>query len=446
MTLLQKAFEVINIIESHGYTALMVGGAVRDFVMSRPLQDIDLATDMPMEQLFRIFNCRNIGKSKNFGILCIGYHNRHFEISSFRSLDSVSHDSIGRGDDKYALFSADALCRDFTINAMAMDAPGNIIDPLGGISDIAGGIVRSANHADRVFHDDPLRMIRGIRFACAFHFVIEPATLTGIKRLCAEIENAAPERIGNELLRLASLPGPDFARGLVIMEECGLLEYILPEISRLRSCEHNPEHHPEGGVLDHTLAALKCSLHNEPAVNLAILFHDAGKADTYKLKDGKHTYYRHEQAGPGIIKQVGQRLKLSQKLVRTICFAAENHMKGLRINEMRLSRVYRLMSDPDWPVLEEVIVSDLMSRGYEEEIVFRKRVEELREKIRHWLMPAVSLPVSGKEIMKYTGLSQGQEVGRLLREVSSWAMDNNITDPDRIREHILRLYTGKGLS
>jgi tRNA nucleotidyltransferase/poly(A) polymerase len=433
-----KPRQIISIIERHGHVALIVGGAVRDFIMRRPVLDIDLATDMDFAELSRIFPCRSIGKSRNFGIMSIEYQGKHFDITSLiRDNESRNHASLDQR--RTWLFYYDARSRDFTINAMAMDARGQILDPLGGRADIQKRIIRAANIPDRTFTDDPLRMLRAVRFASVFGFEIEPQTFGSIRRLCPEINNSAPERITAELIRLASLTGKDFAKGLILMQQSGLLEQILPEIHRLRQFSHHPDHHPEGGVFQHTMAALTANEEADPIVNLSILFHDVGKAQTFALKDSRPTYHGHEKKGEKIILEAAQRLKLPHKLVKAMRFVALNHMKALKINEMKPAKIFRLMTDPHWPVLKSVVRCDLLARSEQKARMFEGAIDALNHRFSHWLdkKKSVSRPViTGTQVMEYTGLPQGPEIGMILKLATSWAINNNIIDRDEIREYV----------
>ncbi len=434
-----KALEIITIIEKRGYTALIVGGAVRDFLMQRPVPDIDLATDMPMDQLSRLFLSSDIGRSKDFGILGIEYKGEHFEISEM-TRKGVHSKRNASGEQKEMLFSADARRRDFTINAMAMDRAGMILDPLEGQVDIENKIIRTVREPDRVFNDDPLRLFRAIRFASALGFEIEPGTLEGIERLSSSISTVAPERIGRELILLASLPGKDLATGLRVMERTGLLEQILPEISILNEFDHDPEHHPEGGVYRHTLAALRANKKADPGINLSILFHDCGKAVTYDLKEARPSYCSHDKAGEAIIRKAGARLRFSRKLIGIMSFVALNHMKGLRIGEMRPSKTFRLMTHPCWPVLEAAVRCDLLARSADRARRFDREAAETARKLRHWMDKEKSKPrpvITGRQVMEYTGLAQGPDVGRIMKLTTTWAIDNQVTDQARIREYAL---------
>lgn len=440
----KTVIELLRIIEGHGYVALVAGGAVRDHLMDRSVKDIDLATNMPLEMVSHLFPTHEVGKSKDFGMLSVGYKGMRFETVLLEDCLPGKVSAKAGHEYKCKLFNADARRRDFTINSMAMDADGVIFDPFGGQADIKSGLVRATISAVDRLSEDPLRLLRAIRLAVSLDFKIDQETFEVIKKLSPHIAEAAPERTGQEILKICALPGKSVARGIRLMDQSGLLGYVLPELEALKGLAHNPVYHPEGGVWEHTLSALEASEKSDPVINFSILFHDVGKATSLSYKDGQPVYHGHDKAGVDIIRNMGSRLRLSSAMVQTMCFVAANHMKGLRINEMRPFKVYKLMSHESWDVLEEVIKSDLASRDNQEASKFELNTASLREKLKIWLNKenCKSTPViNGREVMEITGLSEGPEIGRILQETLMWAVDNDVRDKKLIQEHIEAIVT-----
>ncbi|MFN2343033.1 MAG: CCA tRNA nucleotidyltransferase [Desulfonatronovibrio sp.] len=435
----KTVIELLRTIEGHGYVALVVGGAVRDHLMSRAVKDIDLATNMPLEMISDLFSAHNVGRSRDFGMLSVGYKGMRFETILLD--DSLLRNGSAKAGHEYKskLFKADARRRDFTINAMAMDAHANIFDPFNGQADIKNRLVRATiNPIDR-FSEDPIRLLRAVRLSAALDFEIDSRTFKAIIKLSPSIADAAPERTGQEILKICSLPGKSVDRGIRLMDQSGLLTYVLPELEALKGLKHNPVHHPEGGVYEHTLSALEANEQSDPVINLSILFHDVGKAATLSHKDGLPVYYGHDKAGVEIIRNMGRRLKMSSAIIQAMCFAAENHMKGLRINEMRPFKVYKLMSHESWDVLEAVIKCDLASRGKHEALEFEQDTASLRKRIKFWLDKENSKSdpvINGRDVMDITGLPQGPEIGKIIEETLRWAVDNDVRDKKIIQKYI----------
>jgi hypothetical protein len=169
-----------------------------------------------------------------------------------------------------------------------------------------------------------------------------------------------------ELYKIAT-NGKHLADYIELMDEIGLLELVLPEIKALQGMLQPPRHHPEGDASQHTLCALRVSRSTDPVVNISILFHDVGKAVTYKNRDGKHTYYGHDAAGLSIIDTIAARFKLTQKDTKAIKFASKNHMKvhyiqGVK-NKLSKKKIVGLVNDDNWNILKDVCFADEMSRG-----------------------------------------------------------------------------------
>ncbi|MCA1742603.1 MAG: hypothetical protein LC631_01430, partial [Desulfovibrionales bacterium] len=139
------------------------------------------------------------------------------------------------------------------------------------------------------------------------------------------------------------------------------------------------------------------------------------------------------------IRNMGRRLKMSSAIIQDMCFAAENHMKGLRINEMRPFKVYKLMSHESWDVLEAVIKCDLASRGKHEALEFEQDTASLRKRIKFWLDKENSKSdpvINGRDVMDITGLPQGPEIGKIIEETLRWAVDNDVRDKKIIQKYI----------
>ncbi|MFW6005760.1 MAG: CCA tRNA nucleotidyltransferase [Desulfonatronovibrionaceae bacterium] len=431
---LQKALELVKIIQDRGYSALVAGGAVRDTLLKRRIMDVDLATDMPLSWLGQEFYGRNIGRSRDFGIMSIEYLGQRYEVSALAG-DSREMENIS---DRYR---CDAGRRDFTINSMAMDWTGDILDPFGGQADLGNRLIRATLDPDQRFTEDPLRLLRAVRLAVELDFRVEKQTGQSMLRLGPLLAQMPGERIGHEVIRMFSQSGSQGARAVRLMGRFGLLEIVLPEIQALEGLPHDPEHHPEGGVLKHTLAALEAGNSSDPAVNLAILFHDAGKADTLVMQGSSPRYFRHDQAGIQPVERACRRLKLQEGIRQGMEFAAASHMQALAIKEMRPSRVYRFLSHPCWQVLKKVVLADLAARGGQEAARFEQHLQQAQSRVSAWLdKNQKKQPViSGRQVMELTGLGQGPLIGRIISRTTEWAMDNNVQDQKRIRDYVLKL-------
>ena len=462
---LQAALEILDTINSKGKEALIVGGAVRDIILGKDPHDVDIATNMDMDDVADLFKSFNIGSSKDFGIVAVPYKGFTFEIAHYREEFGTSdarHPDEVRDVDS---FEKDSARRDITINSLGLDATGTIIDYQGGFDDIKNGLVRAVGNPDERIKEDALRIIRALRFAAKFGFEIEDNTKRAIKELGHMLfrdENnstktgVSAERLHDELFKMAEAGGPALADFLEKLDETDLLDKFLPEVKAMQGVEQQPEHHPEGDVSQHVLAALRASkIKGKPITTLAILFHDIGKPGTYaltptgKFPDGKHTFYGHDKFGVGVFSKIAERLKFSNDEKNAIAWVIENHMKPYKSSEMKPSKLLALKNNKYWPELKEVLYADIHSRGTEGEFAkgpedyanimkdFETRTtglgdaEEVKTKLKRM--------VDGRLIMKLTG-AQGSEIGRIKDATTEWILnDNPEATPEEIDEYIKKI-------
>jgi tRNA nucleotidyltransferase (CCA-adding enzyme) len=312
---------------------------------------------------------------------------------------------------------------------MAMSVCGKIIDPFGGLSDIQNKSIRCVGNPDNRISEDYLRILRAIRFAIRFDFTLDEDLILSIKSNVNKLDFLAKERIYDELVKCSQMSGKKFAKVIDCMLTTKVLDVILPEISRLNEYDHDKESHPEGNVFRHTLSALECSEYRDSTTNLAILFHDVGKPDTFKLRDGKHTYYGHDKTGLVIIDSVANRLRFPSKLKSYIKFCCENHMKFHGIEKMKLSKVAKLMESPThWDTLKRVSFCDDIARIKDRDFSRIKtkilNIKVLESKVKASL--ELSKFLDGKLVMSIRGIESGKDVGNILKYVKSKVLDGKI--------------------
>jgi tRNA nucleotidyltransferase (CCA-adding enzyme) len=250
---LRDVVDVIKKINASGFEAMIVGGAVRDFVLGKVPNDFDITTNATPDQIEQIFGRTiDIGKNKAMGVSVVPYKGQNIEIATYRT-DAYDDITKGKGADKVELstsFKDDTARRDFTINALGIDADGNIVDHHGGIEHIDKKVISTVGDPNLRFAEDRVRQLRAIRFASRLGFDIDEKTMNSIKSNAPEIQKVAAERISKELLKMAEQTGEKFAAAIQLLDQAGLLEYILPEIYGLKEMPHNPIHHPEGAYVE----------------------------------------------------------------------------------------------------------------------------------------------------------------------------------------------------
>ena len=398
--MLKKGVEIIKRLEQEGgkdARAYIVGGAVRDIVTGeKEPDDIDIATNVPVDKIEEIFGkSHDIGKNKDFGIVIVTLGGEDFEVANFRSDGKYSD---GRRPDSVKIemdFKTDAGRRDFTVNAMGVDKDGNIIDYFDGQKDIKNKVIQTVGDPEQRFGEDYIRMLRAVRFGSRLGFKISDETMAAIQKLAQNItpkknpkdKGVAGERIYKEFKKMAEQEGPKFADALEMLDKSGMLQYILPEVAKMKEFKHSVEHHPEGGVWEHTLAALRSSGSKDPLVNLGILLHDVGKTETHEFDaEGMHRYFGHAQAADKIIDVIADRFHLDNDVRKKIQFAAINHMKFAELLKMSNSKIAELMDNDAFDILVKVSEADARARGKlfdeKEWNAIMAKIAELTEKFK----------------------------------------------------------------
>ncbi len=424
--------------------SLIVGGTVRDLLLHKPIKDVDIATNIDINDIEQAFQTHDIGKSKDFGIVTVKWEGFSYEIAQFRT--EVGYSDNRRPDkvEKAESFQTDAARRDFTVNALGIDAAANIYDYYGGFEDLMSNMLRAVGNAEERFQEDALRIYRLFRFASKLNFNIEHDTYEAAKKLIKQghTVSLAKERVREELYS-ASHTGKSLANYIKHLDRVGLLQKILPEIKALQGLKQAPHHHPEGDCYQHTIAAVHASRSIDPVTNIAVLLHDVGKGITYRNRDGKHTYYGHETAGLPLIKQIGERLKISSADVESISFAAAGHMKAHYIgSRLTKKKIVDLVSDINWSVLKDVVYADEMSRGepladpegYEAKM---KYAEEVLQKMSvsggsAGLKNRLKQLIDGSKLLKWVPDLNIRDnkplIGRIMKDVHEWIINSEKFD------------------
>jgi len=342
-TLLRKKAErIVQHLVDAGHRALFAGGCVRDMVRGDEPHDYDIATQATPEEVQELFE-RTVPVGSRFGVVVVVVGDDQFEVATFRSDESYSDgrhpDAVRPTDER-----EDALRRDFTINGLFHDPlTDEILDYVGGQADIEAGLIRAIGDPDARLGEDALRMMRAVRFAARYGYRIEEGTAAALRRHAAEIRRVSAERIRDELARI--LTGPHRGDALELLRAAGLLREILPEVDAMHGCAQPEEFHPEGDVLVHTRAALDAL--NEPSVELAFatLLHDVGKPPTQREAD-RIRFDLHDKVGAQMARRICERLRFSAAETDTIVELVGDHMKFMDIQNMRESKLKRLLRGP----------------------------------------------------------------------------------------------------
>ncbi len=477
-------FQIVSeVAERRGVKAFVIGGYVRDCFLGRDCNDIDIVVEgsgIEFAEAVGEATGKTVSYFKNFGTAMMRYRGDEVEFVGARK-ESYRRESRKPIVENGTL-EDDQLRRDFTINAMAFslqkDSFGELVDPFGGIRDLAAGIIRTPLEPATTYSDDPLRMLRAIRFAAKLstpelEFHIVPESLEAMKRMADRLSILSKERIAEELNKMLVTPRPSMA--FALMDGTGLLDHVLPQLSALKGVEtidgrgHKENFSHTLAVLDNVAAAeaegiaagcLKDftpeldgngfveSVRTAPDVWLrwAALLHDIGKPASKRYEPGTGwTFHGHEVIGAkmvprifqGLMMPLNEKMKYVQKLVRL-------HLRPIALvdDEVTDSAVRRLLFDAGNDIDDLMLLcnADITSKNpakvarikHNFELVKQKMVEvEARDSIRNF-----KNPITGEYIMEVYGIGPGKSIGVLKEFVKEAILDgvigNDFDEADRL--------------
>ncbi len=426
---------IASVLRKAGGQAWVVGGAVRDLLLKRPVNDWDLATDLLPEAVVPLFR-RTVAVGIRFGTVRVQHQGTECEVTTFRQ-DGLYGDA--RRPDEVSFtrrLEDDLVRRDFTINALAWDpVDGRLEDPTGGRADLADRLIRAVGDPVERFTEDGLRLLRAVRFAAQLDFDIEPATYRALLICAPRIERISPERVREEFDRLLQAPRPSPA--LSVLHETGLLRRVLPELSACYGVTQNKHHAYD--VFHHTLAAVDAAPPQRRRVRLAALFHDAGKPRTRGEKAGVTTFYAHQSAGRRIVDAAFRRLRYPNEDRERVGHLVQHHMFHYR-PEWTDAAVRRFLRDVGEEHLEDLFALRAAdSAGNGTRRGGSPELDELRRRIaieveRRSALTVRDLAIDGHDLMQELDLQPGPELGRILRALLEEVLD----DPERnLRETLL---------
>lgn len=429
MTREALALEIIELLHKRGHQALLVGGCVRDRLLGIVPKDYDVSTDATPDQVATYFpGAQLVGA--HFGVVLVTRTGGiQVEVATFRSEGSYSD---GRRPDEVHFETdpaLDAKRRDFTVNGLMEDPlSGKIFDFVEGRADLAARTIRAIGDPEQRFKEDYLRMLRAVRFAARLDFSIEPRTVDAIRAQAYCIGKISAERIREELVRILTEGGA--RRGFELLDLCGLLPQILPEVKAFQGVPQPPEFHPEGDVWNHLLLMLDQLKSPSTELALGVLLHDVGKPATYSVAD-RIRFNGHAEFGAELAEKILQRLKFSHEETEQVTALVANHMRFKDVEQMRLSTLKRFLALPHFDEHLKLHRLDcLASNGYTAAYEFVQ--EKLREFNAEELRPARL--ISGRDLIG-AGYPPGPDFRRALDAVETAQLEGEI----HTREEALRV-------
>ena len=424
----ELAQSVCATLRSHGYQALLAGGCVRDVLLKRAPIDFDVATDALPDQVIAIFP-ESLAVGAQFGVVQVWHGEFKVEVATFRADGDYSD---GRRPDEVIYTKSpeqDVKRRDFTINGLLMEPKsGDVLDFVGGQADLKAGLIRAIGDPDMRFTEDKLRLMRAVRFAARFGFAIEPATMAAIKRHAKEISVVSAERLRDELTKI--LTEGAARRGFELLDETGLLPFVLPEIAAMKGVEQPPQYHTEGDVWTHTLLMIEQLPAGIPAtLAWGVLLHDVGKPPTFRpiSETGDRIRFDgHAGVGERMGEEISRRFRFSNEDIEQIVALIANHMKFMETPRMRESTLKRFMRMPDFEEHMALHRLDcLSSHGHLDNYEFlrRKQLEMPPEQLK----PVPLL--TGKDLIA-AGYRPGPMFGIVLSEIEDAQLEGRISSSE----------------
>lgn len=435
--------KISEIADEQNVEAWLIGGFVRDIFLNRPSKDIDIVVLGNGIKIAKILakelQADHLSVFKNFGTAQLLIDKYEIEVVGARK--ESYHENSRKPIVENGSLEDDQNRRDFTINALAIslnsDNFGQLTDPFGGLDDLKNRIIRTPLEPIKTFSDDPLRMLRAIRFSAQLDFTIEKNSFRGIIENAERIKIVSEERIADELNKIISAPQP--GKGFKLLNKSGLLKILIPELWALSGVEvQNNKAHKENFLHSVQVMDNIASKTDNIWLRWAALLHDIGKTPTKKYQKGHGwTFHAHDFIGEKMITQIFKRLKLPlddrlkyvKKMVRL-------HMRPISLVEEKVtdSAVRRLLFDAgdDIDDLMELCEADITSKNQRKKSRYlqnfrnvRQKLHEIEEKDR---IRNFQPPVDGKEIMETFNLKPSPLIGRIKDAIKEAILDGKISN------------------
>lgn len=431
-----NALNTLNIIQENGGQAYLVGGCVRDMVLSQKPHDEDITTSLTPDQVISLFESKGyevIPTGLKHGTVTVMIDGEGYEITTFRKDGEYSD---GRHPDEVEFstdVNDDCSRRDFTFNAMYYDGK-EIIDTYGGQKDIEDKVIRTVGNPDDRFKEDALRMMRAVRFSSKLGFTIAPEVTDSISKNKELIHNVSAERIQAEMTKM--LQGPNKRYALETMQKTGLLKEVIPELDRLKSVEQKSKYHYED-AFEHTLSVMDNCPKDDIQVQYAALFHDLGKGTTVQVdSDGTEHFKGHSVDSAKQADEICRRLKMSTADRETIVKLVKLHdrpedpdQKNFRKSASKFVYEHQELTDTEFKQLEALWTADRkahVNKNTESLDNYKKELDTILAGPHR----ISDLSVKGDDLLKLG--YKGPEVGKAQKFLLKKSLADNTNDKEAL--------------
>jgi tRNA nucleotidyltransferase (CCA-adding enzyme) len=419
-----RALAVLDRLQAAGFAAYIVGGAVRDILMKKPASDFDIATSALPTQVQAVFADKNVVETGlAHGTLTVIYDGLPTEVTTFRRdgdyLDARHPEQVS-----FTTNIADDLARrDFTINAMALDAAGSIIDPYGGRDDLAAGILRAVGEPAVRLGEDALRIMRALRFAATLGFTIEPGLATALHEQRDLLARIAPERIMLELQKL--LLGGNVTA--ILLEYPDVLGVFIPEVAPTVGFDQCTSSHCYD-VWEHSAQAVALAP-RDVLTRLTLLFHDLGKPECFSTDErGRGHFYGHDEAGERIARERLTALHCSNDTIETVSTLISRH--GVRLEPHTAKRWLNRLGERRLLMLLNIKRADISAHSKESMEVFLANIDAVEAAVdeaiaQEQCFQLRDLAINGRDVLEL-GVAQGPQIGALLNTALELVLDDKL--------------------
>jgi tRNA nucleotidyltransferase (CCA-adding enzyme) len=442
-TIPNEVSHVTNTLQNARFEAYLVGGCVRDLLLGQKPKDWDITTSAEPKKIIELFphafyenDYGTVGvvnqevQDKSLQVIEVTTYRKDARYSDSRRPDTVSFNTS---------LEEDLKRRDFTINAIALDASkGQIVDPYKGQEDIARSIINAVGDPDQRFNEDALRIIRAVRLASELNFSVSYETEKSIIKNAENLNKIAIERIRDEFLRIVSCENA--MNGIILAHKLKILTYILPELELGIGIEQNKAHKYD--VWEHNLRSLQHAVNKDWSldIRLSAMFHDIAKPHTRRWSDEKNdwTFYGHDVVGGRVSREAMERLKFPHKTIEKISTMVRWHMFFSDPDKITLSAVRRLVRNvgPDniWDLMK-LRACDRIGTGRPKEQPYRlRKYKAMIEEALRAPISVTMLNIDGSEIMTMLHVKPGPIIGYVLHALLEEVLD----DPERNNKEYLQ--------
>lgn len=440
--------DIARIIIDAGFEAYLVGGSLRDMLLGVAPKDWDIATNARPEDIQKLFMTYG-GRTEDdpatvyensFGTVGIKTESEDeslkvIEVTTFR-IEGKYSDMRHPDEVRFAdTIEEDLSRRDFTVNAIAFNlaehtvALSRLVDPFGGMSDLEHKLLRTVGDANARFEEDALRLMRAVRFSAQLGFEIEHATREAVRKNAGLLEMIAKERIRDEFSKLVMTDGA--AKGVIEMEDLGLLQFVIPELREGIGCGQNKHHIYT--VFDHNVRALNYTVEKgySQAVRLASLLHDVGKPRTKGGNGPDSTFYNHEVVGARMTLKIMDRLRYSKEMTERVTHLVRSHLFYYNVGEVTEAGVRRFLSRVGLENVDDLLQvreADRIGSGVPKAFPYKLRhLLFMIEKVKNDPISPKMLTLKGDELMQVLKIQPGRRVGYILAIL----LEDVIQDPSR---------------